>query len=58
MFHLAGVDKAAFLAAVRADPQTYKDWSAGEWKVETSGKEDDLFSPFLKNRSSRRSRPG
>ena len=35
MFHLAGVDKAAFLAAVRRDPQTYKDWSAGEWTVET-----------------------
>ena len=48
MFHLAGVDKAAFVAAVRADPQTYKDWSTGEWKVETSGKEDDMFSPFLK----------
>ena len=48
MFHLSGVNKAAFMAAVRADPQTYKDWSTGEWKVETSGKEDDMFSPFLK----------
>ena len=48
MFHLAGVDKAAFMAEVRADPQSYKDWSTGEWKVETSGKEDDMFSPFLK----------
>jgi ribulose 1,5-bisphosphate synthetase/thiazole synthase len=48
MFHLAGVDKAAFMAAVRADPQTYKDWSSGEWSVETDGKEDDLFSPFLR----------
>jgi glycine/D-amino acid oxidase-like deaminating enzyme len=48
MFHLAGVDKAAFLAEVQADPQTYKDWSTGEWAVQTSGKEDDLFSPFLK----------
>ena len=48
MFHLAGVDKAAFLAAVRSDPPTYKDWSTGEWTVQTSGKEDDLFSPFLK----------
>jgi hypothetical protein len=47
MFHLAGVDKDAFLAGVRADPQTYGDWSAGEWDVETSGKEDELFSPFL-----------
>jgi ribulose 1,5-bisphosphate synthetase/thiazole synthase len=48
MFHLAGVDKSAFLAAVRSDAPTYKDWSTGEWTVETSGKEDDLFSPFLK----------
>lgn len=47
MFHLAGVDKAAFLEGVRADPQTYGDWSTGEWQVETSGKEDELFSSFL-----------
>lgn len=47
MFHLAGVDKKAFLAGVQADPQTYKDWSTGEWEIETSGKEDSMFSPFL-----------
>jgi ribulose 1,5-bisphosphate synthetase/thiazole synthase len=47
MFHLAGVDKRAFLAGVRADPQTYADWSSGEWQVETSGKEDTMFSPYL-----------
>lgn len=48
MFHLAGVDKAAFMSGVRADAPTYKDWSTGEWEVETSGKEDDMFSPFIK----------
>jgi ribulose 1,5-bisphosphate synthetase/thiazole synthase len=48
MFHLSGVDKRAFLDGVRADPQTYADWSSGEWSVETSGKEDELFSPFLR----------
>jgi ribulose 1,5-bisphosphate synthetase/thiazole synthase len=48
MFHLAGVDKDAFMDGVRADPQTYADWSAGEWEIETSGKEDALFSPFLR----------
>jgi ribulose 1,5-bisphosphate synthetase/thiazole synthase len=47
MFHLAGVDKAAFMAGIRNDPQTYKDWSTGEWVIETDGKEDDMFSPFL-----------
>ena len=48
MFHLAGVDKKAFMAGVAADPQTYKDWGGGgEWNIETSGKEDAMFSPFL-----------
>lgn len=51
MFHLAGVDKKAFMAGIAADPQTYSDWSSGggaEWNIETSGKEDTMFSPFLK----------
>jgi ribulose 1,5-bisphosphate synthetase/thiazole synthase len=48
MFHLAGVDADAFMAGVRADPQTYADWSTGEWQIETAGKEDDMFSPFLR----------
>ncbi|GGB22035.1 pyridine nucleotide-disulfide oxidoreductase [Allosediminivita pacifica] len=48
MFHLAGVDKTAFMAGVKSDPQTYRDWSSGEWEVETSGKEDTMFSPFLR----------
>jgi hypothetical protein len=49
MFHLAGVDKKAFIDGVKADPQTYKDWAGGgEWNIETGGKEDDMFSPFLK----------
>lgn len=49
MFHIAGVDKKAFMAGIKADPQTYKDWGGGgEWTIETSGKEDSMFSPFLK----------
>jgi ribulose 1,5-bisphosphate synthetase/thiazole synthase len=49
MFHLAGVNKRKFLDGVRADPQTYKDWGGGgEWKIETAGKEDHMFSPFIK----------
>ena len=49
MFHLAGVDKKAFMAGIAADPQTYQDWGGGgEWNIETSGKEDGMFSPFLK----------
>jgi hypothetical protein len=49
MFSMAGVNKARFLAQVRADPQTYRDWAGnGEWDIETTGKEDDMFSPFLR----------
>ena len=49
MFSMAGVNKARFIAAVKADPQTYKDWGGnGEWDITTDGKEDDLFSPFLR----------
>jgi ribulose 1,5-bisphosphate synthetase/thiazole synthase len=47
MFHVAGVDKAKFIDGVKADPQTYANWSTGEWQVETDGKEDEMFSPFL-----------
>jgi hypothetical protein len=48
MFHIAGVDKRRFAEGIAADPQTYRDWGGnGEWDIETSGKEDDLFSPFL-----------
>jgi len=48
MFHLAGIDKAEFLAGVREDPQTYADWSDADWDVVTDGKEDALFSPYLR----------
>ncbi|HEX3929919.1 MAG TPA: FAD-dependent oxidoreductase [Nocardioides sp.] len=58
MFHLAGVDKAAFLAGVRDDPQTYADWSAGDWEIETDGKEDELFSPYLRKPFERAIRDG
>jgi len=48
MFHVAGVDKQKFMDGVKADPQTYKDWGGGgEWNIETTGKEDKMFSPFL-----------
>jgi ribulose 1,5-bisphosphate synthetase/thiazole synthase len=49
MFSMSGVDKRRFIDAVKADPQTYADWSGnGEWDYETTGKEDTLFSPFLR----------
>ncbi|HEV7136107.1 MAG TPA: FAD-dependent oxidoreductase, partial [Steroidobacteraceae bacterium] len=49
MFSMAGVNKTRFMEQVRADPQTYRDWAGnGEWNIETTGKEDDMFSPFLR----------
>jgi ribulose 1,5-bisphosphate synthetase/thiazole synthase len=49
MFSMTGVNKKRFIEEVKADPQTYKDWTGnGEWDIETTGKEDDLFSPFMR----------
>ncbi len=49
MFSMCGVSKTRFIDAVKADPQTYGDWAVGgEWEVTTSGKEDAMFSPFLR----------
>jgi ribulose 1,5-bisphosphate synthetase/thiazole synthase len=49
MFSMSGVNKQRFIDAVKADPQTYGDWSGNdEWDYETTGKEDKLFSPFLR----------
>ncbi len=49
IFHLSGVDKKAFMKEVRDNPQTYSDWAGGGWEIETTGKEDKMFSPFLKD---------
>jgi ribulose 1,5-bisphosphate synthetase/thiazole synthase len=49
MFSMSGVNKRRFIDAVKADPQTYADWSGNqEWDYETTGKEDKMFSPFLR----------
>jgi len=48
MFSMSGVDKTRFIEHVKANPHTYSDWAYGEWDVETTGKEDDMFSPFLR----------
>ena len=46
MFSCSGVDKARFLEYVRENPMRYMDWGK-EWQIETDGKEDELFSPYL-----------
>ena len=49
MFSMTGVNKGRFLEEVKADPQTYRDWAGNaEWDIETTGKEDEMFSPFLR----------
>jgi ribulose 1,5-bisphosphate synthetase/thiazole synthase len=49
MFSMSGVNKTRFIEQVKADPQTYADWGGnGEWDIVTDGKEDALFSPFLR----------
>lgn len=46
MFSCTGVDRARFLEYVKEHPQKYKDWGKN-WEMETSGKEDESFSPYL-----------
>ena len=46
VFSCSGVHKQRFLQYVQENPVTYKDWGKN-WEMETSGKEDDLFSPYL-----------
>ena len=48
MFSMSGVDKKRFIEHVKANPHSYSDWAYGQWTVETTGKEDDMFSPFLR----------
>ncbi len=49
MFSCAGIDKSAFIEHIKANPTTYDDWRGdGTWSMETTGKEDHMFSPFLK----------
>jgi hypothetical protein len=46
MFSCTGVHKQRFMDYVKANPISYKDWGKN-WAMETDGKEDDLFSPYL-----------
>lgn len=47
LFHCKGVDTARFKDYVKKELKpTYKDWG-GYWSITTSGKEDDLFSPYF-----------
>ena len=46
IFSCSGINKTRFQEYIQENPSTYKDWK-DHWKVKTSGKEDNLFSPYL-----------
>ena len=46
MFSCSGVNINRFMEYVGENPTTFRDWG-GTWNIKTSGKEDDLFSPYL-----------
>ncbi|MBN2205624.1 MAG: FAD-dependent oxidoreductase [Thermoleophilia bacterium] len=46
VFSCVGVDRQRFLEYITEQAPTYGDWRR-RWKVETTGKEDALFSPYL-----------
>ncbi|NJD59212.1 MAG: pyridine nucleotide-disulfide oxidoreductase [Anaerolineales bacterium] len=48
MFSVSGVNRKRFLEYVKGNPTTYKDWGKN-WDMQTDGKEDDLFSPYLEH---------
>jgi hypothetical protein len=46
LFSCSGVNIDRFLEYVREHPTTFGDWGEN-WNIKTTGKEDDLFSPYL-----------
>lgn len=46
LFSCSGVNVARFLDYVREHPATFGDWGEN-WSIQTNGKEDGLFSPYL-----------
>jgi len=46
VFNAANVDTERFLKYTAKNPATYRDWSR-QWEQTTSGKEEDLKSPYL-----------
>jgi len=59
MFSMSGVNKQRFIDAVKADPQTYADWSGnGEWDYETTARKTSCFPRFCASRSNKRWPPG
>jgi hypothetical protein len=56
-FTCSGVDRQRFLDYVAVKAPSYADWGTG-WRIQTSGKEDGLFSPYLQEPFDRARRAG
>ena len=48
LFSCSGVDKARFMSYVAEHPTKIGDWGR-LWAMRTSGKEDEVFSPYLQD---------
>ena len=46
VLNCSGVERSRFLDYTERNPATYRDWSR-TWEQETTGKEDELRSPYL-----------
>jgi len=57
MFSCAGVNNERFLEYVKENPSTIGDWGKG-WEIETTGKEDGLFSTYLEEPFNRARKDG
>jgi len=51
VFSCCGVDKDRFMDYVKSDPAKYSDWGE-DWAQQTSGAENDMFSPYLQKQFS------
>jgi hypothetical protein len=57
VFSCCGVNKERFLSFIKENPSTYKDWGKN-WAIESGGKEDNMFSPYLEEPFNRARRDG
>ena len=57
MFSVAGVNKERFFNHVRKDPPTFGDWGKN-WRIETTGKEDHLLTPYIEEPFNRARKDG
>jgi hypothetical protein len=46
VFNCCGIDRQRFMEYVKSDSATYADWG-DDWAQQTSGPENDMFSPYL-----------